>query len=122
MYTLLGFHCDLVGKESACNARDLCSMPGLGRSLAEGKSYPLQYSGWENSMDRIVHGFAESDTTEQLSLTHSVELYNTISQLDIMDFYTILSNSDKNTVFSNSHRTSSSLGHILEHKTSTNKF
>ena len=34
----------------------------------EGKSYPLQYSGLENSMDYTVHGVAESDTTEPLSL------------------------------------------------------
>ena len=40
----------------------------LGRSPGEGKGYPLQYSGLENSMDCIVHGVAESDTTEQLSL------------------------------------------------------
>ena len=44
-----------VGKESACNAGDLGSIPGLGRSPGEGKSYPLQYSGLENSMDCIVH-------------------------------------------------------------------
>ena len=53
-----------VGKESACNAGDLGSVSGLGRSRGEGKGYPLQYSGLENSMDRIVHGVAESDTTE----------------------------------------------------------
>ena len=34
----------------------------------EGKGYPLHYSGLENSMDSIVHGVAESDMTEQLSL------------------------------------------------------
>ena len=80
-----------VGKESACNARDPSSIPGLGRSTGEGigyplqcswasfvaqtvknppemwetwvrslgwegKGYPLQYSGLENSIDRIVHG------------------------------------------------------------------
>ena len=39
-------------KESACNARDLDSIPGLGRSPEEGKDYPLQYSGMENSMGR----------------------------------------------------------------------
>ena len=50
-----------AGKESTCNAEDLGSTPG------EGKGYPLQYSGLENSMDRIVHGVAKSDTTEQLS-------------------------------------------------------
>ena len=37
------------GKESACNARDLGSIPGLGRSPGEGKGYPLQYSALENS-------------------------------------------------------------------------
>ena len=49
-------------KESACNARDLGSIPGLGRSPGEGNSYPLQYSGLENSMDCIVHGVAKSQT------------------------------------------------------------
>ena len=39
-------------------------------SSREGKGYPLQYSGLENSMDCIVHGVAESDPTEQLSLFH----------------------------------------------------
>ena len=40
-----------AGKESAHNAGDLGSIPGLGRSPGEGKGYPLQYSGLENSMD-----------------------------------------------------------------------
>jgi len=39
------------GKESACNAGDPSSIPGSGRSPGEGKGYPLQYSGLENSMD-----------------------------------------------------------------------
>ena len=39
------------GKESARNAGDLDSILGLGRSPGEGKGYPLQYSGLENSMD-----------------------------------------------------------------------
>ena len=38
-------------------------IPGLGRSPGEGKGYPLQYSVLENSMDGIVHGFTELDTT-----------------------------------------------------------
>ena len=42
-----------VGKESACNAGDLGSIPGLGRSSREGKGYPLQYSDLENSMDYL---------------------------------------------------------------------
>ena len=51
-----------AGKESACNAGDLSSIPGLGRSPGEGKGSPLQYSGLENSMDCIVHGVAKSRT------------------------------------------------------------
>ena len=53
-------------------AGDLGSIPGLGRSPGKGKGYPLQYSGLENPMDCIAHGFAksghDSDTTERLSL------------------------------------------------------
>ena len=43
-----------VGKESACNVGDLGLIPGAGRSPGEGKSYPLQYSGLDNSMDSTV--------------------------------------------------------------------
>ena len=50
------------GKESACNVGDLGSIPGLGRSPGEGKGYPLHYSGLENPMDCIVHGFAKGRT------------------------------------------------------------
>ena len=42
----------LSSKESACSVEDLGSAPGLGRSPGEGNSYPLQYSGLKNSMDR----------------------------------------------------------------------
>ena len=56
------------GKESACNAGDLGLIPGLGRPPGEGKAYPLQYSGLENSMDCIVHGVVKSQT--QLSDFH----------------------------------------------------
>ena len=51
-----------AGKESDCNAGDLSSIPGSGRCPGEGKGYPLQYSGLENSMDSIVHGVAKSRT------------------------------------------------------------
>ena len=51
-----------VGKESAFNAGDPSSNPGLGRSPGEGKGYPLQYSGLENSMGCIDHGVAKSQT------------------------------------------------------------
>ena len=51
---------------------DLGSIPGLENSFGEGKGYPVQYFGLENPMDCIGRGVAkESDTTEQLSLTHS---------------------------------------------------
>ena len=64
----LGFPGGSAGKESACNVGDLDSIPGLGRPPGEGKGYPLQYSGLENSMDCIVHGVAKSRT--QLSDFH----------------------------------------------------
>ena len=48
----LVFPCDSAGKESACNAGELNLILGLGRSPGKGKSYPLQYSCLENSIDR----------------------------------------------------------------------
>ena len=56
----MGFPCDSAGKESACNAGDLGSIPGLGRSPGEKKGYAVQYSGLENFMDCIVHGVAKN--------------------------------------------------------------
>ena len=64
-----GFACGSAGKESACNARDLGSISGLGRSPGEGKGYLLQYSGLENSVDS-PWGCKESDMTERLSLSY----------------------------------------------------
>ena len=61
----LGFKCfpgSSVSKESACSAGDLGLIPGLGRPPGEGKGYPLQYSGLENSKDCIVHGVTKSRT------------------------------------------------------------
>ena len=49
-------------------------IPGLGKSPGEGKGYPLQYSGLENSMVSTVHEVAELDTTEPLSLSLFVTL------------------------------------------------
>ena len=57
-----GFPCGSAGKESACNVGDLGLIPGLGRVPGEGNSYPLQYSGLENSMDCIVHRVTKSWT------------------------------------------------------------
>ena len=60
-------------KESAYNVGDPGFIPGLGRSPEEQNGYPLQYSCLENFMNRgtwwtTVHGVAELDTTEQLTL------------------------------------------------------
>ena len=57
----MGFPGGSDGKESACNAGDLGSIPGLGRYLGEGNGYPLQFSCLENPVDRgacwaTVHG------------------------------------------------------------------
>ena len=62
-----------VGKEWACNAGELGSIPGLGRSPGEGNGYPLQYTCLENPMDRgawratICEVTMELHTTEQLT-------------------------------------------------------
>ena len=76
------FPCDSAGKETACNAGDLGSIPGLGRSPGEGKGYPLQYSDLENFMNCIVHWVTKSWT--QLSDFHT--LYgNKMDSLQEMD-------------------------------------
>ena len=61
---LLGFHGDSAGRKSTCNAGDLGSIPGLGRSPGEGTGYPLQYSGLENSMDYIFTGHEITESNE----------------------------------------------------------
>ena len=65
----MGFPGGLDGKESAHNAEDLGSIPGLGRSPGGGHGNSLQYACLENPMDKgawqaTVHRVAESDTTE----------------------------------------------------------
>ena len=57
----MGKYCTLPIHEDLY-AGDLGSIPGLGRSPGEGKGYPLQYYGLENSMDCIVHGVAKNWT------------------------------------------------------------
>ena len=64
---IVGFPGSSEGKKSACNAGNLGSVPGLGRSLGEENGYPLQYSPLGNPMDRAawratVHGVARSWT------------------------------------------------------------
>ena len=68
-YFATGLSLWLAGKESTCNAGDPSSIPGLGRSPGEGKGYPLQYSGLENSVDCVVHGVTKSQTQLSLSLS-----------------------------------------------------
>ena len=72
-YFEMGFPGGSDGKESACSAGDLGSIPGLGRSPLEGNGNPLQYSCLENPMDRgawqaTVYGVTRLDTTERLSM------------------------------------------------------
>ena len=59
----MGFSGGSAGRESTCTVGDLDSIPGLGRSPGEGKGYPLQYSGLENSMNCIVHGVRHNGGT-----------------------------------------------------------
>ena len=66
-----------VDKESACNAGDPGSIPGSGRSSGEGKVYPLQYSGLENSVDCIVHGVTRS-LTQLSNFHHSLQMHSNI--------------------------------------------
>ena len=70
----MGFPGGSDGKESACNAGDLGSVPGLGRSPGEGHGNLHQYSCLENFMDRgawwaTVYGVSKKklDMTEQLT-------------------------------------------------------
>ena len=73
------FHCGSAGKESACDAGDLGSIPGLGRSPGEGSGNPIQCSCLENPIDRgawwaTVHGVAKSwKELKQLSM-HACEI------------------------------------------------
>ena len=57
-----GFPGGSAGKEPAHNAGELGSIPELGRASGEGKGYPLQYFGLENSTNYIVHGVAKTRT------------------------------------------------------------
>ena len=76
-YIYMGFPGGSDGKESACNAGDLGSLSGSGRSPGEGNGNPLQYSCLENTTDggawqATVDGDTESNTTEQL---HYIYIY-----------------------------------------------
>ena len=63
-----GFPGSSDGKESACNAGDPGSIPGLGLSPGEGNGNPIEYSCLENAMDRLWD-CKESVMTERLTLS-----------------------------------------------------
>ena len=63
------------GKESACNVGDLDLIPGLGRSPGEGNSYPLQYSGLENSQN------------DWATFTFTLHLYSVL--VSHLDFFSV---------------------------------
>ena len=80
IYHYLGLPWRLRGKEPACSAGHLVSIPGLRRSSGEGNGYLLQYSCLENSMHRgawwaTFHAvLKELDTTERLNTqTHKLK-------------------------------------------------
>ena len=71
----MGFPGGSDNKQSACNAGDQGSIPGLGRPPGEGNGNPLQYYCLENPVDRgamraTVHGVAEWGTAQQLNHHH----------------------------------------------------
>ena len=65
---LIGLPCSSVGKESACNAGDLGSIPGSGRSPGEGNGNPLQYSCLENPWTEEPGGL-QSTGLQELDMT-----------------------------------------------------
>ena len=84
----MGFPDSSVGKESACNAGDASSIPGLGRSAGEGIGYPLQYS-WASLVAQLkknlptmqqtsVQSLGWEDPLEKGKATHSSILVWTI--------------------------------------------
>ena len=67
---MIGFPHSSVDKESACNAGDLGSIPGLGRSPGEGDGNPLQYSCLENPMDRGAWQALQSIGSQESDMTY----------------------------------------------------
>ena len=98
---VMGFPCGSAGKESPCNAGDLGSILGLGRSPGEGKGYPFQYSGLENFMDCKVHG---------VTMFHGV----TMSQTGLSVFHFHFNHSNRSVLFLSIFYATKKLSH--EHK------
>ena len=84
----MGFPRGSADKESACNAGDLGSIPGLGRSPGEGKGHSLQYSSLENSMNSILHGVTESWTQlndfQFISICHEWRVFKKYSNIYVL--------------------------------------
>ena len=86
----LGFPAISDGKESACNAGDLGSIPGLGRSPGEGNGYSHEYSCLENPCgQRSLAGSCpwdhkELDTTEQLTQQYTTNFWRPLFLLYII--------------------------------------
>ena len=78
MVPVMDFLCSLDGKESTCNAGDLGSIPGWGRSPGEGNRLPTpvfwpgQSHGQRSLAGYSLWGHKESDTTKRLTHTHSI--------------------------------------------------
>ena len=83
-FPFVAFPCGSAGKESTCNVGDLGLIPGLGRSPGEGKGYPFQYSGLDNSMNCIVHGVAKSWT--RLSNFHFLSHFLSMCNFKVLDW------------------------------------
>ena len=73
----MGFPCGSAGEESSCNAGDLGSILGLGRSPGEGKGYPFQYSGLEKFHELLFQYFGHlmerSDSLEKIPMLGKIE-------------------------------------------------
>ena len=83
-FPLMGFPGDSNGNKSTCNAQDLGSIPGVGRSPREGNDCSVQYSCLENSMDRgVLQATLHMDTTEQLTLSpfHGSSIFSFLRNL-----------------------------------------
>ena len=65
----MGFRGFLLVKNLPADARDTCSIPGLGRSFGEGNGYPLQYSCLGNPMNRGTWGTTNSPWGQQKNWT-----------------------------------------------------
>ena len=88
--TYWGFPCG----ESNCSAGDLGSMPGLERPTGKGKSYPVQYSGLENSIVCVGHRVTKSLTwpsdfhiTSYITLPHTIGYGSLCFHFHLSPFY-----------------------------------